>query len=172
MGKNSGKPLIKNNSLNMNELKTFKNITIGGLRKDQLIQALKNENIQFNEYAHILFENPLFNPSNESENIQLIKVKQESLNIYKPSTFDDIVEKASLMQLRSCPLYLAAFLRLEYLEQDEGPYLTIISEKPKSDIKYPCGFYLRNIENSLWLRGYYASSDYEWPLDSEFIFIK
>jgi len=44
--------------------------------------------------------------------------------------------------------------------------------KTSKDENYPNGFYLRNIDNSLWLRGYKASEDYEWSLDSEFIFIK
>jgi hypothetical protein len=59
---------------------------------------------------------------------------------------------------------------LEYLDQPEGPYLTIASEKPKNDDEYPNGFYVRNLDNALWLRGYRASDDYEWPVDHDLIF--
>ena len=84
----------------------------------------------------------------------------------------EVVKSAEALGLKICPLSLAAFLRLEYLDQPEGPYLTIVSAKPESDEKYPNGFYLRNFEDTLWLRGYCASDDYQWPLDSEFIFIR
>jgi hypothetical protein len=76
------------------------------------------------------------------------------------------------LKLKLCPLSLGAFLRLEFLDQEEGPYLTIASEKLVNDENYPNGFYLRNTENSLWLRGYRASEDYKWSLDNEFVFIK
>jgi hypothetical protein len=53
-------------------------------------------------------------------------------------------------------LYLAAFLRLDYLDQASGPYLTIASIKPEIDENFPNGFYLRSFENVLWLRVYKA----------------
>jgi len=67
---------------------------------------------------------------------------------------------------------LGAFLRLDYLHQSEGPYLTIASEKPKGDDDYSTGFYLRNIENTLWPRGYRIKGEAEWPTNHEFIFLK
>jgi hypothetical protein len=69
-------------------------------------------------------------------------------------------------------LFLGAFLRLEYLDQPEGPYLTILSPTSESNENYPTGFYIRNIDNSLWLRGYRSLGDTEWPQNNEFIFLK
>jgi hypothetical protein len=81
------------------------------------------------------------------------------------------VKRASVLGLKPCPLYLAAFLRLEYLDQPAGPYLKIISEPPEKDETYPRGFYIRNFENTLWLRGYRADDFSEWSMPSEFIFL-
>jgi hypothetical protein len=47
---------------------------------------------------------------------------------------------------------------LEYLEQPEGPYLTVVLDRPESDENYPNGFYIRNFNKTLWLRGYRAAS--------------
>ena len=58
------------------------------------------------------------------------------------------------------------------MNQEEGSYLTIASIKPESDENYSNGFYLRKIDNTLWLRGYRADSFEGWPESNEFIFIK
>ena len=84
----------------------------------------------------------------------------------------EFANRAIELGLKLCPLYLAAFLRLEYLDQTEGPYLTIASNKPEIDENFPNGFYIRNFENALWLRGYKADGFSGWPETNEFIFIK
>ena len=65
--------------------------------------------------------------------------------------------------MKFCPLYLAAFLRLEYLDQASGPYLIIASVKPEINDNFSNGFYLRNFENILWLRGYRSDGFDGWP---------
>lgn len=62
-------------------------------------------------------------------------------------------------------------LRLEYLNQPDGPYLTVASHRPNEDENFPNGFYLRKFENALWLRGYRADGFSGWPGSNEFIFI-
>lgn len=152
----------------------FKEIDIGGLCKAQLSKKLADAGIQFNEYAHILFENKAFDPSTEFKKVVTIRGSLHQLDLAKPSSYAEITDRALSLKMQLCPLYLAAFLRLEYLEQEEGPYMTIASEKPpecSNSDKYPNGFYLRNIDSVLWLRGYFASDDFLWPLDSEFVFL-
>jgi hypothetical protein len=156
----------------MSEFETFMEISIGGVNKEQLIDRLANEGIQFNKYAKTLFEHPSFLIGHEKKTVKLVKVKLPELQITKPCSFRNIISKASDLGLKLCPLYLGAFLRLAYLYQPEGSYLTIASAKPEDNEHYPNGFYLRNFDNSLWLRGYRATDDYEWPSDSEFIFMK
>ncbi len=155
----------------MNQPQTFKEISIGGLAKEPLLQRLVDAGIQFNKYAHILFEHRLFSPDHPTERVKLVKVKLSHLNLSSPCSFQEILNRASSMRLRACPLYLSAFLRLEYLDQPEGPYLTLASAQPEKDDNYPTGFYIRNFENSLWLRGYRAIGEAEWPQDNEFIFL-
>ena len=156
----------------MNKPTAFKEISLGGVTKEQLLNQLVEKGVQFNKYAHMLFEHDSFSVGNEVEKVKLAKVNLADLRISKPCFYLEIVERAADLGLKLCPIVLGAFLRLAYLEQPEGPYLTIASAKPENDEKYPNGFYVRNFENSLWLRGYRASDDYEWPIDSEFIFLR
>lgn len=156
----------------MDQLHTFKEISIGGVSKEQLLRKLADKGIQFNKYANILFDHFLFLPLLQTETFKLVKIKISDLGIDKPCFYQEITNKAAELGLQLCPLYIAAFLRLAYLDQPEGPYLTIASAKPEKDENHPNGFYIRNLENILWLRGYRASDDYEWPMDQEFIFLK
>jgi hypothetical protein len=151
-------------------MNVFKEISVGGLAKTQLIKRLVDAGIQFNKYAHVLFEHSAFSPTDKAVQIKLVRIKLSELGISTPSTFQIIVTKASEADLKLCPLFLGAFLRLEYLDQTEDPYLTVASAKPETDENFPNGFYLRNFDHSLWLRGYRASNDYEHAIDSEFVF--
>lgn len=153
-------------------IQIFKHISIGGISKDKLIEKLIDKGIQFNQYAHVLFDDSNFIVSTEIENVDLVKISLFDLGLSEQSSYDKIVDEAQKIELKQCPLCLGAFLRPEYLDQEEGPYLTIASEKMVKDVKYPNGFYIRHIDNIFWLRGYYASDDYKWPLNSEFVFIK
>lgn len=156
----------------MSELESFRQISIGGLAKESLIEQLVDAGIQFNEYANILFDDGSFSPCLQIEKVTLVKVALSDLRLDSPCSIQAIINRASTFGLRPCPLYLAAFLRLEYLDQPEGPYLTIASPLVEQDEGYPTGFYIRNFSNALWLRGYCVSGDSEWPLDNEFIFLK
>jgi hypothetical protein len=156
----------------MSELEIFKEISIGGITKDQLVKQLIEAGIQFNEYAKILFEHQRFSPSNKSEKVKLVKVTISDLTMDNPCSFQEVVKRASALGLKPCPLYCAAFLRLEYLEQPESSYLTVVSDKPENDENYPNGFYIRNFNKILWLRGYCATDFCEWPMDNEFLFLK
>jgi hypothetical protein len=147
-------------------------ISIGGLTKEELLQQLESSGIQFNKYAHTLFEHPAFLPDSKITEVQLVKIKFSDLNLSNPCSYKAILEQALKLNLKLCPLYLAAFLRLQFLDQAEGPYLTIASEKPIDDDNYPNGFYVRKLDGILWLRGYRAEGDCEWPNENEFIFLK
>ena len=155
-----------------NNFEVFKEISIGGIPKEHLLQNLIEAGIQFNQYAHTLFDHPHFSPPEKAIKVKLVKVTLASMQLNDTCTFKEFSDRATILGLSLCPLYLAAFLRLEYLDQKEGPYLKIASIKPESDENFPNGLYLRNFENKLWLRGYRADGFDGWPGINEFIFIK
>ncbi len=151
-------------------VETFKEILINNLGKDELLRRLKDKGTQFNKYADQLFEDPAFAPSGTVEKVKLVRVNLSDLGLTKPAIYQEIVAKAEDLGLKLCPLILAAYLRLEYSEQSEGPYLKVASPKVGNSDDYPRGLYLRNINKVLWLRGFRASDDWEYPLDMEFVF--
>lgn len=156
----------------MSKIEIFNEISVGRFTKEQLIQQLEAAGVQFNSYASTLFEHSDFSPGDRVERLKLVKVSLKDLGLKNPCSFDTIVSRATNLELKLCPLYLGAYLRLEYLAQPAGPYLTIASMRPELDENYPTGFYIRNWENSLWLRGYRAIGESEWPDENEFIFLK
>lgn len=157
--------------MSANKFKIFKEIIICGVEKEQLIQRLLESGIQFNKYANMLFEHPLFSPPSEVEKVRLVKVTLSDLGLEDKCSAEEFSNRASMLGLKMYPLYLAAFLRLEYLNQPDGPYLTVASQKLNEDENFPNGFYLRNFENTLWLRGYRADGFSDWPGSNEFVFI-
>ncbi len=88
----------------MSGLETFKEISIGGITKDQLIKQLIEAGIQFNEYAKILFEHQRFSPINKPEKVQLVKVTLSDLDMDNPCSFQEVLNRASTLGLRICPL--------------------------------------------------------------------
>lgn len=151
---------------------TFKEISIGGVGKEALLQRLIDQGVKFNRYAETLFVHPAFPPDQKIERVKLVKVGLPDLGLTAPCPYREILERAARRGLGVCPLSLGAFLRLEYPEQPVGPYLTIASAPLEEGADQPSGFYVRNFEGELWLRGYRATGDTEWPPENEFVFLE
>jgi hypothetical protein len=156
----------------MIQFEIFREIFVGGLTKVQLIQKLVDKGIQFNSYANILFDHPQFVPSKNIQKVKLVKASLCELGLSENCSLKEFENQIFSLELKLCPLYLAAFLRLDYLDQEIGPYLTIASKKVESSENYPNGFYIRNFEKTLWLRGYRADGFADWPDRNEFILLK
>lgn len=147
-------------------------LTVGGVSADELIRRLVGAGVQFNENAQTLFGHRLFAPSSTSATVALVKVAPAELGLKGEYSYHDVLRRGAGRGLKLCPLSLGAFLRLEYLEQPPGPYLTIASPELGGGENDPTGFYIRNNEGALWLRGYRALGECEWPAENEFVFLK
>lgn len=151
-------------------IEVFKTIISGGLSPQALAQKLAEAGIQQNEYARVLFSDPHFIFS-EARSYDIAVISVRELGFAKGATSAEIFAAAAKLGLKLCPTDLAAFLRLQYLDQPPGPYLTVASAKMRDDEEYPNGFYLRHLDGILWLRGYRATSDYIWEPSGEFAFM-
>ena len=146
-------------------------VRIGGASKAQLRLLLDERGIGLNAYATILFDDPAFMTSEQSRQVVVAEISVAELGLTSGATSDEIFRTALEYGLDVCPLELAPHLRLQYPEQEEGPYLTIASAKTRADEAYPNGFYLRRHDGKLWLRGYRATADYVWSPASRFVFV-
>lgn len=150
----------------------IREIEVGGIPKNEILEILKVQSIQLNEYAYLLFSDPLFTTTFESQKFQFVEVSVEDIGLVSGGTSAQIFSAANEIGLGLCSLEFAPHFRMQYLDQNEGPYLTIASKKTKEDENYPNGFYLRNVNGQLWLRGYRATTDYIWHPSSKFVFFK
>ena len=148
-------------------------LRVGGVSKDALLERLAEHGVSLNEYARILFADEAFTTSPEARRVRVLFVDLPDLGLPEGGTFPEILAAAAAFGLEPCPLELAPHLRLDYLDQPEGPYLTVASIKHHEDPEAPNGFYLRRREDGLWLRGYRADDDFVYPLDfRDFVFLE
>ncbi|QVI38782.1 hypothetical protein KGS74_06185 [Lacticaseibacillus casei] len=92
-------------------------------------------------------------------------------------------QKAESIGWQLCPLELAVYLRLQwqgqekstnnFLHKHEAPQgaVTVASPVIDPDPNHPKGFYLRNIDGQLWLRGYICDDKYVFYPEDRFAFI-
>jgi hypothetical protein len=135
-----------------------------------MLRRLTEAGIKFNTYAEQLFAHPAFS-SHQPARLQFAKLSVSDIGLVRPSTFAQIATAATSAGLRLSSLGHAADLRLAYLDQPADPYLHVACAKPESSTDLPNGFYLRHHDGALWLRGYRASDDWEYPLEMEFAFL-
>jgi hypothetical protein len=158
-------------------------VTIGGLRKAELLVELRDRAISLNESAERLFASALFTTSPERYSISIAELAVEDLGFSRGATIGEIIDRAASRGLGCCPLELGAHLRLQYLDQPEGfigqparkhqapvGSITILSEPLDADDDFPKGFYLRRIDGVLWLRGYCSGADHVWVPDDRLVF--
>ena len=147
-------------------------LSIGGVSKDDILRCLAQNAIKLNDYARDLFADPEFKTSSEARDVRLALVSLPEIGLPNGGRFDDILSQASNVGLEPCPLEVAPHLRLSYLGQILGPYLTVASSVFRSDPLAPNGFYLRRHEDGLWLRGYNADYDHVYAPDfTDFVFM-
>ncbi|MER2008033.1 MAG: helicase [Psychrobacillus sp.] len=157
-------------------------LEIGGLTKFQLIQKLENHSIRLNEYAEKLLSDDKFIPSKNKYSVTTVTLTVRELGFREGATMSQIFKRASEVGLNLCPLEVGPYLRLELLDQPEGNTkiqvpqqapsgsITVASEIVSEDDNFPKGFYLRNIDGVLWLRGYIADDLHVWNSEDHFIF--
>lgn len=157
-------------------------IDVGGLSKLDLLEELQRNGVSLNPLAEQLFESSHFITSKARFRVATIEITVHDLGFHHGATISAIYSKAESMGLLPCPLELAPYFRLQYLDQadSQGPLkqgkapagsITIASIRHTEDDDIPQGFYLRRIKDHLWLRGYCCSADYEWKADDHFLFI-
>lgn len=158
-------------------------VEVGGLTKSQLIEKLQQSFIMMNEYGERLFADDRFTTSEIKYTLQTVELTVGDLGFPDGAITAQIFSKAREIGLELCPLELGPYLRLEYLDQNEGysgdslkrhqapsGSITIASEILTEDDEFPKGFYLRKINGVLWLRGYRADHLHVWNPGDQFVF--
>lgn len=158
-------------------------VRIGGVQKQELRARLRRAGIRLNEAAESLFEDDRFVTSPRTTLLETVEVSAGGLSLGNGATFAEIVKRAASNKLAMCPLELGPHLRLQLTDQPEGsvgkprtshcapPGSITVASAPLTDHdEIPKGFYLRRIEDVLWLRGYFASADHVYRANDVFVF--
>ncbi|PRY34402.1 hypothetical protein CLV58_1176 [Spirosoma oryzae] len=149
------------------------------LDKEDLLNKLSLSKIRINDYAKLIFDFPTFNYKNSEHKITIAQLTLSSLGLKNGGSFGEIEKAMKSNNFDFCPLEFAPYIRLYYQSQKPSEIIVknqhpqdsiLIFSKPLiMDDNFPKGFYIRNIENTLWLRAYICSDDYFWKPETEII---
>lgn len=158
-------------------------IEVGGFSKGTVIKMLQEHSIELNAYAKKLFEDERFVTSDEKYCVETVEMTVADLGFSEGATLLQIFERAGERGLGLCPLELAPYFRLQYVDQPEDMdggllsrnkaptgSITVASPILSEEEGFPKGFYLRNIAGALWLRGYNADEQHVWSPSDCFLF--
>lgn len=138
-------------------------------------EELTQRGIQLNTYAHTFMAHSGFHRDIEPLAIQLQILSVEELGFADGAAFPEILEEAQKRGLYPCPPVTGVYLRLQMDAQQvscnsvltgthdapEGA-ITVVSHLLENDFDFPRGLYLRNVDGTLWLRGYTCDDTYKW----------
>lgn len=145
-------------------------VQVGGMAEATLRERYAELDIGMNPMARRLW------PTIDFDAIRLhtaetVELSVAALGLPEGATSAEILAQAAKYGLQAGPLELAVFLRLAFTTQAPGPWLTVASPDMAMERNLPNGFYVRNIDGRLWLRGYTASADHGWSADDFFAFV-
>jgi hypothetical protein len=160
-------------------------VLLGGLAKIELLATVRDQGILLNQAAEDLFVHCCFNPSDQAKRISIAALSVFDLGFPEGATYSQLTTCALEYGLVECPLELGPYLRLQFLNQPEVPdgqqsglkgaptgALTIMSKPLDQTDAAPKGFYLRRMDGSLWLRGYWADSSHFWSPTDVLVFAR
>jgi hypothetical protein len=150
-------------------------VRVGGMDKRELVQTLREHNVQLNQAAETLFDDRRFTPLGQSQIIEIAVLSVADLGFGEGATYEQLTARALESGLVECPLELGPHLRVQFLDQPEGsagfpatkhqapPGSITVASSPLDDCyETPKGFYLRRINGVLWLRGYRSWPGHIW----------
>jgi hypothetical protein len=153
--------------------------------KRDLLQALRERNVQLNRAAEDLFEDRRFTPLGRSRVVEIAALSVADLGFREGATYAQLIARALASGLVECPLELGPHLRLQFLDQAEGsvgspatkhraPHgsITVVSVPLDDRDETPKGFYLRRVDGVLWLRGYWSHQGNVWRPDDVLIYAR
>lgn len=149
----------------------------------ELVEELAATGVQINEFAQVLLESDHYDPAVAGRfTVEIVDLND--LGFDEPASLPQVYTRAQAAGYALCPLELAPYARMQWLEQEQSgnSVLTGTHSMPDSavnvaspvlsaDHSFPKGFYLRVVDGVPWLRGYRCDDTYLFPLESCFMFV-
>lgn len=160
-------------------------VSIGGASRSRLLALLREQDVQLNEAAELLFRDERFTTLATPRVVEIAALSVGELGFDAGATWLQVVGRALELGLGECPLELGPHLRLQFQEQpdaDDGAPLThgrapvgslTVASAPLDDLdETPKGFYLRRARDVSWLRGYWSWSGHVWSAEDVLVFLR
>jgi len=158
-------------------------ISIGDLSKSELLTTLSDNDIHLNQAAKDLFSDHRFQPRLQAVAVRIVALSISDLGFQGGASYCQIVARALELGFFECPLELAPYMRLQFMNQPEAsddpsstergapPGAFTIASRPLDETdQVPKGFYLRHTNGEFWLRGYWSDSSHIWSQEDVFVF--
>ena len=158
-------------------------VQVGGVSKKQLLAQLTKAGVELDEAARILFASDRFTTSATRQALAAVEATVRQLGFPNGATTQEVCDKAVELGLCLPPTELGPHMRLQCLDQPEGYWgfpvtehrappgsLTVISAPLSEDHEFPKGFYLRRINGTLWLRGYWSGAEHRYDPEDRLVF--
>jgi hypothetical protein len=154
---------------------------IGTMARPQLQEALRNADVQLNDLAMILFDDPIFDCP-EPETPTVVEHSLIELGLEDGAVLSRIFQAGHENGFDLCPPTTGPYLRMMMQAQRTAPdavmsngqarsgSLTIASPPLQPDAANPKGFYLRVVDGKHWLRGYRCDDEHTWDPQNRFVF--
>lgn len=160
-------------------------VEVGGATAEELRKWLRAHFVELNRGAEELLADPRMSVSAEKGEVPIVVASVDSLGFPEGASFTQIVAAAEVRGLSLCSLELAVWLRMQWKDQPVAPEraadaepgsppgaITVASAPLEASVETPRGFYLRNINGTLWLRGYWSDDEHVWAPDDLFVFMR
>jgi hypothetical protein len=158
-------------------------VRFGGMNKSELLEALREHNVKFNQAAEVLFGDRRFTTVSHHQVIEITALSVSDLGFPEGATYRQLTARARESGLVECPLELGPHMRMQFLDQIEGAHampithgsaphgsITVASSPLDDSDETPKGFYLRRVDGVLWLRGYWSWSGHIWSPEDVLVF--
>lgn len=154
---------------------------IGTMTRRQLQEALRIADVQLNDSAVILLDDPIFDCP-KPETLTVVEHSLIELGLEDSAVLSQIFHAGHENGFDLCPPTTGPYLRLMMHMQRTAPdtvmsngqapsgSLTIASPPLQSDAATPKGFYLRVVNGKHWLRGYRCDDEHAWDPHDRFVF--
>ena len=103
-------------------------IEVSGFNKDSVLKMLQEHSVALNAYAERLFEDERFMTSDEKYYVETVVMTVADLGFSEGATLPQIFERADERGLDLCPLELAPYFRLQYVDQPEDMDGSLLSQ--------------------------------------------
>ena len=158
-------------------------ISMGGFSKAELLDRMEATGTQLNLLALEMFSEESFRTQGPVCTIEVVLKTVGELGLPNGGVLSKAIDSAAALGFGLCPLELAPYLRMAWVDQEEGAIgfestqyrappgsITVVDRRPKDDESEYRGFYLRRIEGTLWLRGYKSWSGHVWQPQDMLVF--